>query len=73
MKIDMLHFGVKIFDAAVSRLDLILAGVRGGIHSEEYLWLLVGSLCDHPPSLQQEEGIPWSLYSHPETCLSSLA
>lgn len=47
MKIDMLHFGVKIFDAAVSRLDLILGGVRGGIHSEEYLWLLVGSLCDH--------------------------
>ena len=26
MKIDMLHFGVKIFDAAVSRLDLILGG-----------------------------------------------
>lgn len=26
MQIDMLHFGVKIFDAAVSRLDLILGG-----------------------------------------------
>lgn len=30
---------------------------------------LLGGLCDHPHSLQQEEGTPCS---HPQTCLSSL-
>lgn len=73
MKIDMLHFGVKIFDAAVSRLDLILGGwgVVYILKSTCGYWLGVCVII--PPSLQQEEGIPWSLYSHPETCLSSLA
>ena len=72
MKIDMLHFGVKIFDAAVSRLDLILGGE--GWYTFWRVPVAIGwESVWNPPSLQQEEGIPWSLYSHPETCLSSLA
>lgn len=62
-----MYFGVEFVNISVG-LDL-WCRMGSGILKIIDPTSLLGGLCDHPHSLQQEEGTPCS---HPQTCLSSL-